>query len=379
MRWVLVFLGLACAILEPTQTRAEGGKFALVVGNGGYKHVRPLANPENDAALARQVFEALGFEVATAIDTDSAALRAELAGFNAHSHGAETALIYFAGHGIQADNRNYLLTTDTLGVSLGAAVQSSVSLDEVIAAFPATARAKVLLLDACRNNPFAEASRSILGAASDGLARANHEREDLLVVYAAQPNRVALDGRGANSPFMTALSSILLETSAPHLQDALIDVTNYVRTATAGRQTPYLEGSLSFRIPLAPPGGTTPQDIPAYCNGEARTLGFDPVPEDFVELPGSDRHLFFGDRVRVCTDDTQVRVSGPFAADFSCETLLTSPDEGAGYYFAGPDDAPHHLWFYVDPNRQPRALEIGVHREEEEIYWIDTQIPICTQ
>lgn len=354
---------------------AAADRVALIIGNGDYRHVAPLENPGNDAALTSKLFGALGFDTTVLIDADAAALRDALAAFKTRSEGAETALIYFAGHGIQVDNRNYLLTVDTEGITLDAAVASAVSMNEVIGAFAESAQAKLLFMDACRNNPF-EATRGLTTIQREGLARVNHEQSDLLVVYAAQPNRVALDGRGMHSPFTTAVTEVLSGGTEKGLQDALIDVTNHVRTATGGQQTPYIEGTLSFRLTFGRVA-RAPDPLPASCEGPVQTLGFDRVPGDFVGLDGSHRQLLFGEDVRVCSDPQNVRVSGPFDAVFSCDLLLNSPDEGAGYYFDGPGRAAHHLWFYVDPERQQPALEVGLYREGEQVYWVDTNILIC--
>lgn len=377
MRYAAVLLFLCIFALGPPATaRADGGSVVLVIGNGAYRAITPLDNPTNDARLARDLFAGLGFDVSLAIDTDAEALRAELARFREKSADADTAVMYFAGHGIQANNENYLLTVDTQGETLDAAIESSVSMDEVIAAFADSARAKLLFVDACRNNPFEEATRAI-GAPSGGLARVGHELSDLLVVYAAQPNRVAMDGRNGNSPFMAALSAILTRSPVPSLQDALIDVTNHVRTETSGRQTPYIEGSLSFHVRFGPQDVVTVlPDIPAQCTGPARDIALEDV-EKYLDLAGADAHLLFGDQVRVCPGDDAVHVSGPFSSDLSCETLLTSSDGGAGYYFNAADGVPHHLWFYVNPDRDPHALEIGIYRDGEESRWIDTNIQVC--
>lgn len=362
-------------ILSTFAPPAAADRVALIIGNGDYRHVAALENPGNDAALTSKVFGALGFETTVVIDADAATLREALGAFRARSEGAETALIYFAGHGIQVDNRNYLLTVDTEGTTLDAAVGSAVGMNEVIGAFAESAQAKLLFMDACRNNPF-EATRGLTTINREGLARVNHEQSDLLVVYAAQPNRVALDGRGAHSPFTTAVTEVLSGGTETGLQDALIDVTNHVRTATGGQQTPYIEGTLSFRLTFGV-ANSVPAPAQAICEGPVQALGFDRVPGDFVGLDGSHRQLVLGDDLLICPDADAVRVSGPFDAAFSCDMLLNAPDEGAGYYFDGPDKAPHHLWFYLNPDRKPRALEMGLYREDKQIYWVDTNIAIC--
>lgn len=368
---LLAMVLLLCTVALP----ATADRVALIIGNGAYRHVAPLDNPGNDAALTSEVFGMLGFDTTVVVDADAATFRAALADFKIRSEEAETALIYFAGHGIQVNNLNYLLTVDTVGTTLDAATATAVGMTEVIGAFAQSAQAKLLFIDACRNNPF-EATRGLTTIQREGLARVNHEQSNLLVVYAAQPNRVALDGRGAHSPFTTAVKEVLTSGVGTGLQDALIDVTNHVLTATSGQQTPYVEGTLSFRLTFGGRAQAT-KPVPAYCEEPVQTLGFDRVPDDFVDLDGSQLQLVFGEDLRVCPDAQSVRVSGPFEASFSCDLLLNSPAAGAGYYFDGPGNAPHHLWFYLNPERQPHTLEVGLYRQGEQVYWVDTNMRMC--
>ncbi|MEM9855251.1 MAG: caspase family protein [Pseudomonadota bacterium] len=372
LRTVLLF----ALMIFPALAQASG-KHALVIGIGDYENIRSLRNPVPDAMLASATFERLGFATQVATDLDADALRAQLDAFNVRSTGAEVALIYFAGHGMQIDGANYLLATDALGASQGAAVESAVSTDELIAAFGAGAGAKILLVDACRDNPFADDTRSLLSGAKDGLARLNHAASDLLVVFAAQPGTVALDGEGDNSPFMTAVSDILGRSDAVvSFQDALIDITNHVRTNTGDRQTPYIEGTLSFRIELAPatPPAPEPMNAALTCEGGRVELPITPHADGYVELDGTVALMDFGGEAEVCIGENKIEVVGTFSQDFSCEQIVGS---GAGYYFNAADGTRQHFWFYVDPDAAPRALQMGVYRDDEELYWLATQRAIC--
>ncbi|MEM1151647.1 MAG: caspase family protein, partial [Pseudomonadota bacterium] len=244
---------VSCLLMLPAVVAHAAGKQALVVGIGEYDNIRSLRNPVPDAELAGQVFEGLGFETIVATDLAADELREALFDFNIRSTDADVALIYFAGHGMQIGGENYLLAKDALGASQGAAVESAVSTEELVAAFGDGAAAKILMIDACRDNPFADDTRSLLSGERDGLARTNHVVDDLLVVFAAQPGNVALDGAGDNSPFMEAVSDVLTATEDVTFQDALIDITKQVKATADERQTPYIEGTMSFRIQLGAP------------------------------------------------------------------------------------------------------------------------------
>jgi uncharacterized caspase-like protein len=310
MRYVVILFVLLSTISTNAFAQVGSQSLALVIGNGAYRSVAPLANPINDAQTAKETFEGLGFEVMLVLDTDASELRAALTKFEIASAGADVAIIYYAGHGIQAQNENYLLMVESDGTSLRDAIRTSIKLDELIAAFAETARTKLLFVDACRNNPFTEATRAI-GASTGGLARVGHERSDLMVVYAAQPNRVALDGAEGNSPFMTAIADTFSKSPVPPLQDALIDITKHVQTTTSGQQTPYIEGSLSFRITFGEKDRADAASVaPEQCTGTMKDISLS-APEAFISLTGAEAHLRFGELLHVCPSVTGVHIDGP--------------------------------------------------------------------
>lgn len=351
------------------------GKQALVIGIGDYDNIRSLRNPVPDAQLAGSAFEQLGFETLVATDLDAEALRAVLLDFNIRSTDADVALIYFAGHGMQVGGENYLLASDAQGASQGAAIDSAISTQELVAAFGDGAGAKILMVDACRDNPFADDTRSLLSREQDGLARINHEVEDLLVVFAAQPGNVALDGSGDNSPFVQAVSNVLTQSDQLSFQDALIDITRQVRETTGDRQTPYIEGTLSFRIVLGDPQIVSVSA--ELCEGGQQAFGLAALSGGFLELDGTKSSLSFGEQIGVCIRDQSVDVKGPIDATISCEAILESDFNGASYDFLDTSGTPHNLWFYVNPEASEKTLELGVYRDGEQLYWLATQRPFC--
>ena len=221
-------------------------RVALVIGNSAYAHGGRLTNPANDAAAVAQSLRKVGFTVVLQTDVGKDALEAALKSFTRASAGADIALVYYAGHGIEKGGTNYLIPVDA---SLAADTDidfEAVPLDLVMHAVGGATKLKVVILDACRNNPFRDAMRRSAGTRGigQGLAKPpDPEEGDMLVAYAAEAGSTAEDGSGANSPFATAL--------AQHLADPGVDIRimfgrirDDVRTATGMRQEPAVYESL---------------------------------------------------------------------------------------------------------------------------------------
>src|SRR6185295_17539756 len=144
-----------------------GSKIALVVGNSAYVNVGALANPKNDAAAMAAALQGLGFQVISAIDVDQAALNARLDEFYARLDRAGTALLFYAGHGVQVRGQNYLLPCDIRINQASDLRTGAVPLNEVVRALGRRARTRLLFLDACRNDPISgEAGGLARGARS---------------------------------------------------------------------------------------------------------------------------------------------------------------------------------------------------------------------
>ncbi len=355
-------------------------RVALIIGNSDYQHAGRLNNPKNDAVLADKALKSLGFETSLLTDRSFDVLKDDLSNFRNMSENAEMALIYFAGHGIQIEQNNYLLAVDTLTDDLDAARNSSVAMDNFINAFAPSAKTKLLMLDACRNNPFAEDTRSLNSETTRGLARVNHEVSDLMVVYAAQPNRVALDGNGDNSPFLTAVVNSLTEKNDVKLSDALIEITNRVKTSTNNRQIPYIEGSLSsnvvFRHSLAQPIIANPASAP-QCSGPTHEFAMNSFGEDFAEVANNISQIVISETshtpLNICPMENGLIVNGPFSAQFDCMAILNEENDGVGYYYPDQNGKDRHLWFYHGGEK----AEIGVYNEAQQLLWMTTGWNIC--
>jgi len=235
---------LILALLAGT-TPAEARRVALIIANAQYANAPTLTNPIADAKLIEASLRQAGFDnVQTRTNLGKAAVEAELRAFGNRAEGADVALLYYAGHGIEAGGQNYLIPID-------AKLQRDRDLDieatrlETVVQVVNGARMRLIILDACRNNPFeASMQRSIrTRAVSRGLAEIEPEGETL-VVYSAKAGSTAADGDGANSPFATALARRLPQ---PGLEIGLLfrSVRDDVLAATGRTQEPFTYGSLS--------------------------------------------------------------------------------------------------------------------------------------
>ena len=219
-------------------------RVALVVGNSAYENVTALANPVNDAATIAHSLKAAGFDEVRLVDNlgQGQLLRA-LRDFATIAAGAETAVVYFAGHGVEVDGRNYLVPTDATLAKATDVDFEAVSLDAVRTAVSGATKLRVVILDACRNNPFKLASSDGKRSIGRGLARIEPGANEL-IAYAAREGTVASDGGGgANSPYATALAKYLEE---PGLDVRLLfgRVRDDVKAATGDTQEPFIYGTL---------------------------------------------------------------------------------------------------------------------------------------
>ncbi|MDE0202523.1 MAG: SUMF1/EgtB/PvdO family nonheme iron enzyme [Rhodospirillaceae bacterium] len=244
-RGVVLLTAAAMLGLQLLATPASAGqRVALVVGNGGYdpEHAPELLNPVNDARLMARSLETSGFEVQLVTDADQAAMKEAIKAFGKRlvEAGSDTVgLFYFAGHGVEDRGQNYL-------IPLGAEIESEVDfhtdavlMDWVLARMEkAGNRLNMVILDACRNNPFEGRYRG----ASQGLAQMNAPSGSL-IAYAAAPKQVAYDGEGENSPYTAALAEALVVPGLK-IEDVFKRVRVAVEEATNGEQTPWENSSL---------------------------------------------------------------------------------------------------------------------------------------
>ena len=237
---------LASVVLVVPAVVLADGRVALVVGNSTYAHIGRLPNPDNDARDISAALQRLGFEVTTELDTDRVELTEALRAFTRQSAGADVSLVFYAGHGIEMDGVNYLVPVDARLERDVDVRFETVTVDDLLVSTTG-ASLRLLILDACRNNPLARsmqrtaATRTVSGGS---FADLNEDLlgDETLVAYAAAAGTTAADGRGRNSPYTAALLSHL---EIP-LEIGLLfrRVRAQVLAATNGAQRPHEYHSL---------------------------------------------------------------------------------------------------------------------------------------
>lgn len=236
------FLPLLTLLLLLSPTAAEARKVALVIGNTSYAHASALTNPANDIRIVADAAKAAGFdEVVVASDLDNQKFQTAMRDFRAKANGAHVAMVYFAGHGIEAQGKNWLLPTDARLESDLDLPYEAIQLDRLMEAVSG-AQIRMVVLDACRNNPFGSKWRSGTRAVARGMAGV--EADDVLVIFAAAPGQTASDGTGANSPFALALARRLPEPDLP-VQLLGGAIRDDVLAATGGNQRPFVSASIT--------------------------------------------------------------------------------------------------------------------------------------
>ena len=215
-------------------------RVALVIGNSHYANATTLENPSNDAKAVAAKLRAVGFEVFHHEDLTGQTFRIALGEFTEAALNSEIALVFYAGHGIEMDGRNYLIPVDAKMESQATAQFETVSLDGVLSTVRQAGKLGMVLLDACRDNPFANTMKRTHGtrAVSRGLASVSIEQETgILVSFAAQAGNTADDGAGMHSPYTEALLSVMDEPGL-EINQVFRKVRARVVEATGGKQTP---------------------------------------------------------------------------------------------------------------------------------------------
>jgi uncharacterized protein len=276
MKWhrVLIVLLFAMNWLGAVSSPADAGvRLALVLGNSKYEAVPVLDNPSNDAADLAQALRRVGFEVIEQRDATREAMAKAVRDFSERLRGADVALFFYAGHGLQMNGENYLLPVDARIESAADVRFNTINLSDIQQEMDGAGRANIIILDACRNNPFADKlARGGRGVTTRGLGRIDATGEGSLIVYSTQPNNVALDGAGRNSPFTAALLNHIA-TPGLEVRQMISKVRGDVLQSTDRRQTPWDSSSLVGDVYLAgSPAAvavTTPQQSPAVANNAA--------------------------------------------------------------------------------------------------------------
>lgn len=214
---------------------------ALVIGNGKYQNLGTLPNPPNDAKAMADKLRQFGIEVDLVLDANRSTLVKSLTDYQAKAAGYDINIFFYAGHGLQVDGINYVVPVEMegSGATAGSVKLNAVSLNDALEYLPA--RTRLVFLDACRDNPLSRSMRATRSSAVAGLAPVNAS-SGTLVAYATKDGSVAEDGRGANSPYTTALLAHL--DAEEDIAIVLRRVRQSVLSSTGQRQEPWEYGSL---------------------------------------------------------------------------------------------------------------------------------------
>ena len=323
---------VAVALAFATLPALAEGRFALIIGNGAYTGVPALANPPNDARDVAAALKSLGFEVTLGIDLDEGAMRRAIAEFAAEAAEADASLLYYAGHGLQLAGRNYLIPVGAQLRTVDDIATRTIPLDPVLAELGTGKGSHLVFLDACRNNPFAGAGVAL---PSGGLARVG-KLPGFFIAFATQPDNVAFDGGGRNSPFATALLGHLA-TPGADISSMMIAVRNDVFAATGGQQIPADESLLTRQF---------------YFAGSAET---EESPETQLwRLAGKDRDP------NLLTAYLDRYPEGPHAADV--RSLLSQAGKAAATPPPAQGGVEDLLWSLARSGRQARLAELYLAR-----------------
>lgn len=262
-------------LFQPAAAWAQQGgrKVALIIANSNYAQAGSLANPANDARLIADSARRAGFDsVVLAPNLGLTAFQRALRDFRAQAQGAQVAMVYYAGHGIEGGGKNWLIPVDA-GLSSDLDLPyEAIDLDRVMEALSG-ARVRMVVLDACRNNPFGRSWRSGSRAVNRGLAQI--DADDVLVIYAAAPGQTASDGTGGNSPFATSLARRLAQPDLP-IQLLGGAVRDDVLASTGGEQRPFVSASITgtpvYLVATAPAAAPAQATAPPPPTVDTATL-----------------------------------------------------------------------------------------------------------
>lgn len=267
-------------------------RVALVIGNSAYQNASWLANPARDADAISATFRSAGFDVVELRhDLKVNEMRRALRDFSDSVARSDVAIIYFAGHGIEIDGTNYVIPVDAVLERDIDAFDEAIPLDRLLAVIESATQLRLVILDACRDNPFNKTMKRVNGSrgVSRGLARVEPASPNTLVAFAAKAGSTASDGDGRNSPFTAALVKYLPKPGLD-LRKALGFARDEVLKITNNRQEPFIYGSLGGNDLALVPAAGPPPPAPAPDPGAsirrdyelAERIGTAPVWVSFI-------------------------------------------------------------------------------------------------
>ncbi len=249
MSFVRVLLAAAFASVICSLPALAEKRVALVIGNSKYAEATPLTNPTNDANDISAALKSAGFDVILGLDVDKRGFDTKVRNFAELLEGADAAIFFYAGHGLQVGGRNYLIPIDARLANERDLDFDAVSLDLVLKQMELGRgdKTNIVFLDACRDNPFRGNLARSMGTRSASIGKGLAQVETgvgTFISYSTQPGNVALDGKGRNSPFTAALAKHVRETNR-NLTSTMIEVRKDVLAATDGKQVPWDHSALT--------------------------------------------------------------------------------------------------------------------------------------
>jgi len=246
-------------------------RVALVVGNSAYQHVAKLPNPASDASAVARMFKNAGFDIVDLqLDLGNLDFKRAIRRFEDAASDADMAVVFFAGHGLELRGTNYMIPVDARLADDRDAPDEAITLDRIVEAVDGAKRLRLVIVDACRDNPFAVNMKRLasLRTVTRGLARVEPQGTDTLIAYAARAGSTAEDGHGDHSPLTTALLDNL---TAPGLDIRLAfgRVRDQVMKITGNKQEPFVYGSLGGGVvSLVPPPSQPKEPLAADVKGD---------------------------------------------------------------------------------------------------------------
>jgi hypothetical protein len=306
-------------------------RLAMVIGNSAYKNAPALKNPANDAADMAAALERLGFEVIRGLDLDYTGMRTMVRRFSEKLPNADVALLFYAGHGLQVAGKNYLVPVDAQIETQADLDFGTIDLDLVLRGMEADTRTNIIFLDACRDNPLAASLTRRLGTRSGTVSRGLAQVESsvgTLISFSTQPGNIALDGEGRNSPFTSALLKTIEIPGMP-LSDVMIDVRNDVLRATARKQVPWdnssLTGQFYFKpLPAGPPGAASAKQEGVEVTFW-NSIKDSKNPQLFEAYLRRYPNGAFGDIARISLEQFKVAVAMPLAPALEQKRTISDP------------------------------------------------------
>jgi uncharacterized caspase-like protein len=266
-------------------------RVALVIGNSDYQNVARLRNPANDAAAITGALKSAGFDIVSSRrDLKTSEMRRALRDFSDQARDADVAVVYYAGHGIEVEGTNYLIPVDAVLERDIDIYDEAFALDRILVTIEPAKQLRLVILDACRDNPFAKTMKRTIGsrAIGRGLAKVEPTSPNTLIAFASKAGSTALDGDNKNSPFTAALLKYITKPGLD-LRKAFGFVRDDVLKNTSNQQEPYVYGSLGGDdVPLVPasPAVAAPVDQDATMRRDyefADRVGTKSVWDAFIE------------------------------------------------------------------------------------------------